>query len=122
VVLGIRPSNFEDAALADPGWPRIPVAADVTEELGTEILVMFVIDAPAVEHKDTAALAADAEEEDAAIPVAAGKSMWTARVSPHSKITTGNRMELSIDTSNLHFFDPGSGLAIGYQRGANTHA
>jgi multiple sugar transport system ATP-binding protein len=122
VILGIRPSDFEDASVADAGWPRMPVTAGVTEELGTEILVMFTIDAPQVEHKDTAALAADTNEEDSAIPVGAGKSMWTARVSPRSKITTGSRIELVVDTTNLHFFDPGSGLAIGYQGGANGHA
>jgi multiple sugar transport system ATP-binding protein len=122
VILGIRPSDFEDASVADAGWPRMPVTAGVTEELGTEILVMFTIDAPQVEHKDTAALAADTNEEDSAIPVGAGKSMWTARVSPRSKITTGSRIELGVDTTNLHFFDPGSGLAIGHQGGANGHA
>ena len=70
VILGIRPSDFEDASLADPGWPRMPVTANVTEQLGTELLVTFLIDAPPVEHKDTAALAADQGEDEAAIPLA----------------------------------------------------
>jgi multiple sugar transport system ATP-binding protein len=111
VILGIRPSDFEDASLADPRWPRIPVATTVTEALGTEMLVMFLIDAPPVEHKDTAALAAD--QDDESIPLAAGKSMWTARVSARSKISSGRRIELGVDTSHLRFFDPGTGLAIG---------
>src|SRR6266481_5969625 len=32
VILGIRPSDFEDATLADSGWARMSVRADVTEE------------------------------------------------------------------------------------------
>ena len=32
VILGVRPSDFEDAELADPTWARMSVRADVTEE------------------------------------------------------------------------------------------
>src|SRR6202043_3203001 len=32
VILGIRPSDFEDASLADTGWAKISAVADVTEE------------------------------------------------------------------------------------------
>src|SRR5271169_3845331 len=34
VILGVRPSDFEDAQLAEPGWARMPVQTSVTEELG----------------------------------------------------------------------------------------
>src|SRR6266568_4538927 len=44
VILGVRPSDFEDAALADSSWARMSVKADVTEELGSEIHVIFSID------------------------------------------------------------------------------
>ncbi len=114
VILGIRPSDFEDAALADPSWARMPIEVNVIEELGSEIHVIFVVDAPPVEHKDTADLAADAgEEEEAAIPLAAGKSIWTARVNARSTVRPGSRIDVSVDTSNMHFFDSRSGLAIG---------
>src|SRR5690242_5658790 len=43
VIMGIRPSDFEDAALGDASWPRLPVTVGVTEELGTEIHVIFTI-------------------------------------------------------------------------------
>src|SRR5215470_2476385 len=49
VILGIRPSDFEDAAVADRGWGTMAVTAGVTEELGSEINVIFTIDAPHVE-------------------------------------------------------------------------
>src|ERR1700761_8518056 len=50
IILGIRPSDFEDATLADASWARMPINVGVTEELGSEIHVIFTIDAPQVEH------------------------------------------------------------------------
>jgi multiple sugar transport system ATP-binding protein len=122
VILGIRPSDFEDGSLADAGWARMPVTASVIEELGSEILVMFLLDAPPVEHKDTTALAADESEDEAGISLAEGKTLWTARVSARSRISAGSRVELSVDTSNLHFFDPESGLTIGSRNSANPES
>jgi multiple sugar transport system ATP-binding protein len=111
VILGIRPSDFEDGRLADASWARMPVTTTVTEELGSEVHVLFEIDAPPVEHKDTAAVAKDEGDEET-IPLAAGKSMWTARVSARSEVQPGDHLDLAVDTSHLHFFDPSSGLAI----------
>jgi hypothetical protein len=47
------------------------------------------------------------------MPLHEGKSLWTARVSARSGIRAGDRIELGVDTSNMHFFAPDSGLAIG---------
>ena len=120
VIFGIRPSDFEDASLADPGWARMTAVADVTEPLGTEIHVIFAVGAPPVQHKDTAASGGNAETDDSAMPLAEGKSLWTARASARSRITAGSPIELSVDTANLHFFDTDSGLAIGYPNGAQA--
>ncbi len=113
VILGIRPSDFEDASLTDDSWPRMPVVTHVTEALGSDINVIFAIDAPPVEHKDLADLAPEQEEDGSAIPLYEGKSLWTARVNARSPVRAGDRIELGVDTRNLHFFDPDSGLAIG---------
>ena len=113
VILGIRPSDFEDASLADESWPRMPVVTHMTEALGSEIHVIFAIDAPPVEHKDLADLVPEQEEEGSASSLYGGKSLWTARVNARSAVRVGDRMELAVDTRNLHFFDPDSGLAIG---------
>ncbi|HEY7484934.1 MAG TPA: sn-glycerol-3-phosphate ABC transporter ATP-binding protein UgpC [Streptosporangiaceae bacterium] len=116
IIVGIRPSDFEDSAHASASWARIPVKTSVTEELGSEINVIFMIDAPPVIHKDTTDLAQDATEgeEEAAIPLAENKALWTARVNARSHVRPGEDIELAIDTSNLHFFDPDSGLAVGH--------
>ncbi len=112
LILGIRPSDFEDAGLADPGWARMPVTAGVTEELGSEIHVLFSIDAPPVQHSSISQAVAG-DDDDAAIPLVGGKSLWTARVAARSKVRPGQPIELAVDTSNLQFFDPESGLSIG---------
>jgi multiple sugar transport system ATP-binding protein len=116
LILGIRPSDFEDAAHAKPDWALIRVTSTVTEELGSEINVIFTIDAPPVQHQDTLALAQDATEgeEDTAIPLIDNKALWTARVNARSRVRPGQDIELAIDTHSLHFFDPVSGLAIGH--------
>jgi multiple sugar transport system ATP-binding protein len=117
VIAGIRPSDFEDAALAghERGWGQLPVKADVTEELGSEVNVIFTIDAPPVMHKDTADLAHDTEgDDDAALPLAADRSLWTARVNARSRVRHGDQLTLAVDTANFHYFDPDSGYAIGH--------
>jgi len=114
VILGIRPSDFEDASLAEATWPRIGINVGVTEELGTEIHAIFTIDAPPVEHASITQATAGDEEEGGVIALAGGKSLWTARVSARSRVRPGQALELAIDTSRLHFFDPDSGLTIGH--------
>ncbi len=122
VILGIRPSDFEDATLADPGWGRMPVTTNVIEELGSEIHVIFTIDAPHVEHSAIVAAeeAAAEDEAEAEAALAGGKSVWTARVSARSQVKPGQPIELAVDTHHLHFFDPDSGLSIGHPQAASA--
>jgi multiple sugar transport system ATP-binding protein len=115
VILGIRPSDFEDALLADSSWARMSVRADVTEELGSEIHVIFTVDAPPVHHATISEITGDEEDEDsAAVVLASGKSLWTARVAARSQVRSGQPIELAVDTSNVQFFDPVSALSIGH--------
>jgi multiple sugar transport system ATP-binding protein len=115
VILGVRPSDFEDAQLADGSWARMSVRADVTEELGSEIHVIFTIDAPPVHHATISEIIGDEEDEDsAAVVLASGKSLWTARVAARSQVRSGQPIDLAVDTSNLQFFDPTSALSIGH--------
>jgi multiple sugar transport system ATP-binding protein len=120
VIIGIRPSDFEDAQFVsnandDSSWSRISVAAGVTEELGSEVHVIFTIDAPPVDHPSIAdASRGDGEEDEAGVSaLAGGKSLWTARVSARSGVRPGSTVELGVDTSRLHFFDLETGLALG---------
>jgi multiple sugar transport system ATP-binding protein len=115
VILGVRPSHFEDAAYGDASWARFPVTVSVTEELGTEIHAIFPIDAPPLEHPSIASASdGNSEEDETVTALAGGKSLWTARVSSRSAARPGQPLELAVDTSALHFFDPVSGESIGH--------
>jgi multiple sugar transport system ATP-binding protein len=115
IILGIRPAEFEDASLADPDWARMQVTANVTEELGSEIHVIFTLDAAPLRHPSISdAVAAGDDADEAAAVLAGGKSLWTARVASRSHVRPGQPIELAVHTSNLQFFDPATGLAIGY--------
>ena len=81
----------------------------------TEIHVIFTIDAPPVEHASlTKAADRDDDDDDSVSALVGGKSLWTARVSARSGVKPGLPIELGVDTRNLHFFDPSSGLSIGH--------
>jgi multiple sugar transport system ATP-binding protein len=112
VILGIRPSDIEAAGAVDDTWAPMSVTAHVTEALGDEIQVMFPLDAPPVRHKDVTDLAPGEDEDVVTVPLLEGKSLWTARVNPRTIVKAGDRIDLGVDTRNLHFFDPVTGLAI----------
>jgi ABC-type sugar transport system ATPase subunit len=113
VILGIRPADFEDTSLADPSWPRISTNAEVTEELGSEIHVLFTLAAPPVRHASiTDARKADNGDDNPDTVLGGGKSLWTARVGARSAIRPGQPVTLAVNTANLQFFDPDTGLAI----------
>jgi multiple sugar transport system ATP-binding protein len=115
VILGIRPSDFEDASLADASWAKMPVKVGVTEELGSEIHVIFTIDAPQVEHASiTDAATGDDGQDESVAALVGGKSLWTARVSARSAVRPNTNLELAVDTNQLQFFDADSGLSIGH--------
>src|SRR5215469_13976109 len=116
IILGVRPSDFEDGSLAESAWSRMPVQVSVTEELGSEMHVIFTIDAPPVQHASITEARED-DSEDEAIPLADNKTLWTARVAARSEIKPGSAATLAVDTSNLQFFDPASGLSIGHPAG-----
>jgi multiple sugar transport system ATP-binding protein len=113
VILGIRPEDFEDTTI-EPDAPadrRIKVTADLTEPLGSEVLVHFSTEATAVV---SSAAAADAGE-DADIRLGEEEDLSTrlvARVSPKSRIALGKEIELAVDTTRLYFFDPETRAAI----------
>jgi multiple sugar transport system ATP-binding protein len=110
IVVGLRPSALEDARLAaDSGRPTLQVVADVVEELGDEIHVIFGLDAPHVTHDSLARHSDPAEEDELAI---SGRTSWTARIAANAAVRPGEPITLAVDTAKLHFFDPETGLAL----------
>ena len=105
VVLGIRPEDFEDAALAAGVGEGKSLTAPVTllEALGSEIMVHFRLDATTVDSGDP-----DAVEE------AGGENASNAvgRFNPRSTVRMGETAQIAVAVENAHFFDIDTRQAI----------
>ncbi len=117
VVLGIRPEDMEDASLvADDGAsPRISSTVELREALGSDVVVHVSIDAPPAMTDDMRDLASDVGVEaleHVEQLAAGGRTTVLARLNPRSTVAKGERIELAVDTSRLHFFDPDHDTAI----------
>ncbi|MCB1264643.1 MAG: sn-glycerol-3-phosphate ABC transporter ATP-binding protein UgpC [Mycobacterium sp.] len=107
IIVGVRPENFEDAALIDAEERArsliFEVRADLVESLGADKYVYFSTGGAGAQAAQLAELAADS---------AVGGSRYVARVSADSRVTTGQEVELALDTSKLHVFDADSGTNL----------
>ena len=102
IVFGARPEDLYDSTLAS-GRDHQAIPADVVtvEELGSEHVVHLRLDAVPVDSGDP-----DAVEE------LGGLSNAVARFEPASAVHARSRIDLAVDCSKLHFFDPETHLAI----------
>ncbi len=113
IVLGIRPEDLEDAALA-PGTEsqRLRGTAQLTEALGSEIMVHFGIKAKHAMTEDVRELAEDVGDERAIDQASEDNATLVGRFGARSRVRPGEPIEVAVDTRSLHFFDPQSGLGI----------
>jgi multiple sugar transport system ATP-binding protein len=116
VVVGIRPEELADAATAgrDGGNHRLEGAVDLVEELGSEKLVHFHIEASRVAATD-ALLGAEEEEEQSLAAGEIGAATATAgvaRVAASSTVAADQRVTFSVDTERIHLFDPQTGASL----------
>jgi multiple sugar transport system ATP-binding protein len=79
------------------------------EALGSEIMVHFIVDARPALTEDVRELAEDVGGD---LPDAAHESTLVARFNARSRVREGEEADVAVDTSELHFFDPESGLGI----------
>jgi multiple sugar transport system ATP-binding protein len=117
VVVGIRPEDLEDAAHVSGGSPgaRITVDVDLREALGSDVLVHFLLDAPppaGEEAKELAAATGAEAVEQVERQRQGGRTEVVARLNPRTGARKGDRLELVVDTSRLHFFDPATGAGL----------
>ena len=111
VILGIRPSDFEDADVwRDERLPVIEVPVEVVEDLGSEVHVLFTVEAPPVQVEGVD------EDPEAGTPIplvaAEGTSVFTAAVDTRTTARTGSTARLSVNPARFHFFDCDTGRAI----------
>ncbi len=103
VIVGIRPEDFEDAAMVkdDTSGRQLTSTVSLIEALGSELMVHFDLDARTVDSGDP-----DAVEESESSSNAVG------RFSPRSRVRMREDMTVAVSTENMHFFDPETHLAI----------
>ena len=111
IVVGIRPEAFEDSVYANDKEFSEQVAIEVKllEQLGSDTYVHFYKDINPVQTEAIEEILAD-EGED--ISVLGNETKFIARINPNSTVEAGQKINLALDPSKLHYFDPDSGLAI----------
>jgi len=127
VILGIRPSDFEDAEVGrGEAGSTMEVVPDVIEDLGSEVHVIFTVDAPPVVREETVAAGPEEApiegEPDGVLPRAEGKSSFVASVDARTAARVGRPLRLAVDPARFHFFDPESGRTIGEPRPVTASA
>jgi len=116
-VLGIRPEDLEDAAIAgrDDG-ARLRGRVELREALGSEVLVHFTVPARQAVTEDMRELAEDVGDDRVVGQLAGGEQPTSAvlvgRFSPRTRVVEGDTVDVAVDRRALHFFDPETGLAI----------
>jgi multiple sugar transport system ATP-binding protein len=117
VIAGIRPEELHDAALASdaPRDRRLRARVQLREALGSELIVHARIAVPPARTEQIEELAEDLgvrELDASAGDGGGGETTLVGRLSPRSRIGEGDDAELVVDTRQLHFFDPETGLGI----------
>jgi len=116
VIVGIRPEDIQDVALAPDAPPdrRLKGKVLLTEALGSEIVVHVGVDAPAASTDEVRELASEADEvrRPASSDDGPATTTFVGRFGPRSSVAVGDQIETAVDTRSLHFFDPATGLGI----------
>jgi multiple sugar transport system ATP-binding protein len=110
IILGVRPEDLEDAAFSGeaPAGRRLSAQVDIREDMGSEVYIHFGVAGKAVRGEDVRA----AVGEEAAEVAEVKGNVWVARVDRDTKVQEEGKVELVVDTTRLHFFDPETGDAI----------
>jgi multiple sugar transport system ATP-binding protein len=115
IIVGIRPSDFEDASLAGNGSNlTIEAKVEVIEELGREVHLRFSVDGIAASAGPGGGSNGPPRQEHPLSPerAAVGPPL-TAIVDPHTRARRGFPIRLSVDPATFYFFEKESGRAIG---------
>jgi len=111
LIAGIRPENFEDAALVGDVRHRGSVfraQIEVLESLGSELYAHFTVASDQqIESAELRELAEDVGGGE--VPMAGEEGRIVARLEPASQVKVGQEAELWVDASKVHLFDPEDG-------------
>ncbi len=119
VVLGIRPEDLEDAAIARDGSSTIVGNVRLTEALGSEIVAHLDVQARPAVTEATRELAADVGDDVAFERLENESTTFVGRFNARSDVKPDQRVNVAVDTRSLHLFDTETALAI-YRGGKTT--
>jgi multiple sugar transport system ATP-binding protein len=113
VVLGVRPEDLEDLTLAPEtdADHRLRGTVQLTEALGSEIMVHFVTDAKPAVTEEVRELAEDTGDDRTPQPHDTHATL-VGRFGARSRVRKDGDVEVAVDTRALHFFDPQTGMGI----------
>jgi multiple sugar transport system ATP-binding protein len=124
VGIGIRPEDMEDPSFVSAAPDRhMQATVDRREPMGAEVYVHFTVNAPLVLTEDTRELAADTGDEALhrlEEQASRGTNRFVARMHPRTAVQEGDHIDVVVDTSRMHFFDPDTGAAIYGDRSSVT--
>ena len=111
IVMGIRPEAFEDSNYANKAEfsESMKVKVSLLEQLGSDSYIHFYKDIKPVQTDAIEEILAD-EGED--LSVLGDNTKFIARINPNSSVVEGENIELKVDPSKLHFFEPENGNVI----------
>ena len=111
IVLGIRPEDMEDAAFAggSPVNRTLKTKVDITEALGSEVMVHFGVDALPV---FTDAIKKGDDEESLSRLSGDAGSTFVASFNARTRVRPGELIDVAVDTRHLHFFELASGARL----------
>ena len=112
-ILGFRPEDLEDAALAGgaAAGASLGVVPDIREDMGSEVYVHFGLGVPPVRRTEVAE-AKEPEEPAQAREAARGESPFVARLGRGTGAREGEPLELAVDVERLYVFDVDSGEGV----------
>ncbi|MGV9455933.1 ABC transporter ATP-binding protein [Streptomyces sp. NPDC003635] len=116
VIVGLRPEAFEDAALADEGrGPVVTATVDVLESLGSDVYVYFTEEGGPAQAAELEELATDSGLRDTG---AGSLQQIVARLDAATRAREGEPLELRVDMSKAHVFDPATGVNLSHPENA----
>ena len=114
LIAGIRPENFEDAALvgdASSHGVTFRATIEVLESMGSELYAHFKVESDSsIESQELRELAEDAGGGE--VPMAGEEGRIVARLDPASQVKQGEEVELWVDAQPSQLFDPEDGRSL----------
>jgi multiple sugar transport system ATP-binding protein len=112
VILGVRPENFEDAALVPPADQQHGITCsatiDVLESMGSDVYAYFVLEGGPAESAELEELARDSGRAE----IGGEADQMVARLDAATQIKEGQTARLWVDTRPMHIFDPRTGANL----------